>query len=66
MEDMGTIYEKVLTDKLFHINKSDEHGNTLMHIAAQMGTSALRNYWFKKEAILIIRTSKARRLVILL
>lgn len=48
MEDMGTIYEKVLTDKLFHINKSDEHGNTLMHIAAQNGNLRIAKLLIQK------------------
>lgn len=37
MENIGTLYEKSLDDQLFHVNKADEHGNTLLHIAAQNG-----------------------------
>ena len=37
MEGLGTVYKKHISDLVFHINQSDEHGNTLLHVAAQNG-----------------------------
>jgi len=37
VETVGTVYVEKLERELFHLNKSDKHGNTLMHIAAQNG-----------------------------
>jgi ankyrin repeat protein len=48
MENMGTIYETLVTAKLFHINKNDEHGNTLMHIAAQNGNLRIARLLIQK------------------
>lgn len=50
LEGSGTVYEKSVSDELFHLNQSDEHGNTLLHIAAQNGNSRLAKLLIEKGA----------------
>ena len=37
VEDMGTIYTDIYNQDKLNINATDEHGNTLLHVAAQNG-----------------------------
>jgi len=50
MEGMGTVYAKSVADAIFHLNKNDEHGNTLMHVAAQNGNLQIAKLLIDKGA----------------
>jgi hypothetical protein len=50
MEGLGTVYVKSISDEPFHLNRSDEHGNTLMHIAAQNGNLRIAKLLIEKGA----------------
>jgi hypothetical protein len=50
MDGMGTVYVKTVEDAIFHLNKQDEHGNTLMHIAAQNGNLRIAKLLIDKGA----------------
>lgn len=48
MEEFGTVYKKHISDLAFHINQSDEHGNTLLHVAAQNGNMKIAKFLISK------------------
>ena len=50
MEGMGTVYEQNVAENIFHINKDDEHGNTLLHVAAQNGNLKIGKLLIEKGA----------------
>ncbi len=50
MDGIGTVYVKHLADSVFHLNKEDEHGNTLLHIAAQNGNLRIAKLLIDKGA----------------
>ncbi len=50
LDGLGTLYEKSASDEPFHVNKSDEHGNTLLHIAAQNGNLRIAKLLIDKGA----------------
>lgn len=50
VEGLGTAYVKSIDDQPFHINKCDEHGNTLMHVAAQNGNMKIAMFLIRKGA----------------
>lgn len=47
-EGIGTVYKKYISDSVFHINQSDEHGNTLLHVAAQNGNMKIAKLLINK------------------
>ncbi|KAA0149868.1 hypothetical protein FNF29_05693 [Cafeteria roenbergensis] len=48
--DYGTQYEEAVARLPFHINKSDDHGNTMLHLAAQNGHLRICQFLCKKGA----------------
>lgn len=48
VEGIGTVYNKDIENQRFHLNKADEHGNTLLHIAAQNGSIRLGKFLLEK------------------
>ena len=50
VEGLGTAYIKSVDDQVFHINKPDEYGNTLMHVAAQNGNMKMAMFLITKGA----------------
>lgn len=50
VEGLGTVYENSINEQIFHINKCDDHGNTLMHVAAQNGSMKIAMYLINKGA----------------
>ena len=50
VDGLGTAYIKTIDDQAFHINKCDEHGNTLMHVAAQNGNTKIAMFLVTKGA----------------
>mmetsp|Transcript_12215 Transcript_12215/g.22899 ORF Transcript_12215/g.22899 Transcript_12215/m.22899 type:complete len:1667 (-) Transcript_12215:19-5019(-) len=57
LEGMGTVYVKSMSttstateEDSFHLNRCDEHGNTLMHIAAQNGNLKIAKLLIEKGA----------------
>ena len=50
VEGTGTAYTRSYERELFHLNKTDEHGNTVLHIAAQNGNLHLGKILIKKGA----------------
>lgn len=50
MEGIGTVYVQSVEDSAFHLSKYDEHGNTLMHVAAQNGNLRIAKLLMAKGA----------------
>ena len=50
VEDFGTSYVDGYTRLPFHMNKADEHGNTMLIHAAQNGNMKLAKYLISKGA----------------
>lgn len=48
--DYGTQYEEAVARLPFHMNKSDDHGNTMLHLAAQNGHLRICQFLCKKGA----------------
>jgi len=48
--DYGTQYEETVARLPFHINKANEHGNTLLHEACQQGHARIAKFLIKKGA----------------
>eukprot|EP01082_Thalassiosira_pseudonana_P001997 g2052.t1 g2052 contig11:617503-618797(+) len=50
IEDIGTSYTQQYDREPFNLNRGDEHGNTLMHIAAQTGNIRIAKLLLRKGA----------------
>lgn len=50
VEGIGTVYIESLNRESFHMNKFDEYGNTLMHVAAQNGNLRMAKILMGKGA----------------
>ena len=50
LKGVGTLYDDKYEGHQFHINKIDEYGNTLLHIAAQNGDLRIAKYLVQKGA----------------
>ncbi len=50
VEDFGTSYIDGYNRLAFHINKTDDHGNTMLMISAQNGNSKICKYLIQKGA----------------
>lgn len=50
VENIGTAYIKSYEEDFFHLNKIDEHGNTLLHVAAQNGNLRIAKILLLKGA----------------
>jgi len=50
VEGVGTVYIELLDREHFHLNKCDEYGNTLMHVAAQNGNLRIAKILMGKGA----------------
>jgi hypothetical protein len=50
VENAGTTYKLEAERQLFHLNTTDEHGNTLMHIAAQNGNVRIAKLLIERGA----------------
>ena len=50
VENAGTTYTLEVERKVFHLNTTDEHGNTPMHIAAQNGNVRIAKLLIEKGA----------------
>ena len=50
VDNIGTVYSNRYNNQLLHLNQSDEHGNTIFHIAAQNGNVRLAKFLVRKGA----------------
>jgi hypothetical protein len=50
IENQGTLYTDGYENLPFHINKADEHGNTMLCLAAQNGNKKITQYLVQKGA----------------
>ncbi len=48
--NIGTSYVETYDSKLFTLNKVDEHGNTVLHTAAQNGNIPIAKFFVQKGA----------------
>ena len=49
-EDVGTAYVQSYDNQVYHLNKRDGHGNTLLHVAAQNGATRIAKMLIAKGA----------------
>lgn len=49
-EDVGTAYIQSYDKQVYHLNKCDGHGNTLLHVAAQNGATKMAKMLIAKGA----------------
>lgn len=50
VEDVGTAYVQSYEKQVYHLNQCDDHGNTLLHIAAQNGNIKIAKQLLAKGA----------------
>ena len=50
VEDVGTAYVQSYEKDVYHLNKCDDHGNTLLHVAAQNGNVKIAKMLLSKGA----------------
>ena len=50
VEDVGTAYVHSYEKEVYHLNKCDDHGNTLLHVAAQNGNVKIAKLLLSKGA----------------
>merc|ERR1739848_461299 len=61
VEDFGTAYVDVYERETFNLNKVNEHGNTMLHVAAQNGNVKIAKLLVRRVPIRITRTKEAKQ-----